>query len=249
MCIVAWNWQPLSACPLHLMGNRDEFYARPTKSLHWWNEEILGGKDMQDGGTWMGVARGGKLAVLTNYRDPSQHRANVPSRGQLVADFLTKNHSLDIYLNHLSSVAHAYNPFNLLLFDGTNLKGFESRHARVIEIRPGLGGVSNGDFFAPWPKLRNLTNQFQLSLKNGITEDRHFLSLLQNDIRAKDADLPQTGVDIDRERELSACFIRTPAYGTRASSIVRIFDQTLFFTEQCFDSQGATTLTQQSFSL
>ncbi len=249
MCLIAWNWQPNSTSPLLLIGNRDEFYARPTQALHWWNDDFLAGKDLQDGGTWLGVTRQGKLAVLTNYRAPTQQRNNAPSRGQLVANFLLNPHSVESYLEHLCAVGHHYNPFNLLLFDGVSLKGFESRHARVIDIAPGVGGVSNADFNTPWPKLADLTASLQLSVQQGVDDDAHLLALLGNAKPASDAQLPQTGIALERERALSSCFIKTPDYGTRASSVVRMGGSEVRFTEQSFDAQGATVRTQLSFSV
>ena len=93
MCLIAWNWQPNSATPLLLLSNRDEFYGRPALPMHWWDSapngtQILAGKDVQAGGTWLGVSRTGRLAALTNYRSATPQRTDTPSRGELVAAFL-----------------------------------------------------------------------------------------------------------------------------------------------------------------
>jgi len=248
MCLLAWNWAPENTCPLFLIGNRDEFYARPTKPLHWWDDEILAGKDLQEGGTWLGVSRNGKLAVVTNYRDPRNHRINVLSRGNLVTEFLRKDQSLESYLKHLCVVSHEYNPFNLLLYDGKVLKGFESRTARIIDINPGVGTLSNADFNSPWPKQSTLKNGLQLTIEQGIRDQSYFLNLLQNSTPAADINLPRTGIPIERERELSSCFVRTPGYGTRSSSIVRFENKEISFLEQCYDSNGASNLNQFIFT-
>ena len=93
MCIIAWNWQPASDTPLLLLSNRDEFYARPCEPLHWWAPEadgeptILAGRDLQAGGTWLGMSRSGRLAALTNFRQAQPLRSDAPSRGALVTDF------------------------------------------------------------------------------------------------------------------------------------------------------------------
>ncbi|PIY30278.1 MAG: hypothetical protein COZ09_00550, partial [Comamonadaceae bacterium CG_4_10_14_3_um_filter_60_42] len=154
MCLIAWNWQPASRHPLLLIANRDEYYARPTLPLHWWHDApILAGRDLQAGGTWLGISRTGRLAALTNHRDPASVRVDAPSRGALVSAFLQTELSASDYLTELASRAADYNPFNLLVFDGTRLMGLESRHAKVITMQPGIGAVSNADFLTPWPKL------------------------------------------------------------------------------------------------
>jgi uncharacterized protein with NRDE domain len=96
MCLIAWNWQPDSPTPLILLSNRDEFHARPVRALHWWDatadgRRILAGKDLQAGGTWLGVSQHGRLAALTNYRNAEVVRTDTPSRGELVTEFLQSN--------------------------------------------------------------------------------------------------------------------------------------------------------------
>ncbi|MGB4360081.1 MAG: NRDE family protein, partial [Rhodoferax sp.] len=103
MCLIAWNWQPKSPNPLLLIANRDEFYARPTAPLHWWPDgNILAGRDLQAGGTWLGISRTGRLAALTNHRDLAKQRDNAPSRGELVSGFLQTDSSAGDYLDALA---------------------------------------------------------------------------------------------------------------------------------------------------
>ncbi|MHB8951320.1 MAG: NRDE family protein [Rhodoferax sp.] len=241
MCLIAWNWQPTSHTPLLLIANRDEFYARPTEPLQWWNEAgILAGRDLQAGGTWLGISRSGRLAALTNYRDPAAMRADAPSRGELVSAYLRSSTSAMDYLTELAGRAGDYNPFNLLVFDGTSLLGLESRHARVITLQPGLGAVSNADFLTPWPKLAQLKNGLQSLPAQERPSDEQLLALLHNPCVALDADLPATGIPLPFERALSAAFIAMPDYGTRASSIVRFEADKIVFLEQGFDAEGST---------
>ena len=241
MCLIAWNWQPASPTPLLLIANRDEFYARPTAPLHWWDDAaILAGRDLQAGGTWLGVSRTGRLAALTNYREPAAIRADAPSRGELVSAYLQTDTSAVDYLTELAGRASDYNPFNLLVFDGARLLGLQSRHAKVIALQPGLGAVSNADFLTPWPKLTQLKDGLQSLLAQEGPSDEQLLALLHNPCVAFDADLPATGIALEFERALSAAFIATPDYGTRASSIVRFEADHLTFLEQSFDAQGAT---------
>lgn len=239
MCLIAWHWQPDSPTKLLLVANRDEFYARPTAALHWWADaDILAGRDLQAGGTWLGVSRSGRLAALTNHRDPTHQRADAPSRGELVSAFLRSDLSAEAYLQILSEHASDYNPFNLLVYDGTHLLGLESRHTRVLTLPAGVGAVSNADFQTPWPKLNGLTNGLQQQLSQGQTSDAELLALLQDRRIAADADLPATGVPLPLERALSAAFVALPDYGTRACSVVRLRDDQVEFTEQGFDASG-----------
>ncbi|MCB8747578.1 NRDE family protein [Rhodoferax sp. U2-2l] len=239
MCLIAWHWQPGSTQRLLLVANRDEFYARPTAPLHAWAEaDILAGRDLQAGGTWLGVSRTGRLAALTNHRDPTQQRFEAPSRGELVSAFLRSDLSAEAYLSELRSQANNYNPFNLLVYDGNHLMGLESRHARVLALSEGMGAVSNADFQTPWPKLNGLTKGLQQQLSQGQHSDTELLALLQDRRIAADADLPTTGVPLPLERALSAVFVALPDYGTRASSVVRLSGDHVDFTEQGFDAKG-----------
>lgn len=239
MCLIAWNWQPASPTPLLLIANRDEFYARPTLPLNWWEEApILAGRDLQAGGTWLGVSRDGRLAALTNYRDPAHMRADAPSRGELVSNFLQTHHSAADYLANLAKHAADYNPFNLLVFDGQSLMGLESRHAKVITLKPGLGAVSNADFLTPWPKLTGLKDGLQALLIQDHPRDEDLMALLHNPHPADDARLPATGISLELERALSAAFVSLPNYGTRACSVIRFEVNQIHFQEQAFDAQG-----------
>lgn len=245
MCLIAWNWQPTSPSPLLLIANRDEFYARPTAPLHGWPDaNILAGRDLQAGGTWLGVSRSGRLAALTNHRDPANVRANAPSRGELVSGFLQTDSSAEDYLNALAERATDYNPFNLLVFDGNRLMGLESRHARVITLQPGIGAVSNADFLTPWPKLNRLSGGLQTLLAQAHPSDAELLALLHSPTPALDADLPATGIPIELERALSAAFVALPDYGTRACSVVRFEADSIAFLEQSFDAKGSIGIRQ-----
>lgn len=239
MCLIAWNWQPDSPTPLLLIANRDEFYARPTAPLDWWHDApILAGRDWQAGGTWLGVSRSGRLAALTNYRDPTHMRADAPSRGGLVSAFLQSDTSAADYLSELAKRASEYNPFNLLVFDGHSLMGLESRHAKVISLHRGVGAVSNADFLTPWPKLTHLKDSLQTLLAQAHPSDANLLALLHHRGLAADADLPATGIPLALERVLSSAFIATPDYGTRACSVLRFEADRVQFLEQRFDVTG-----------
>lgn len=250
MCLIAWNWQPASPTPLLLIANRDEFYARPTETLAWWSDApILAGRDLQAGGTWLGVSRNGRLAALTNHRDPANMRSDAPSRGDLVRAFLTSDTSSGHYLDALTANAADFNPFNLLVYDGQTLLGLESRHTRIKSMQPGVGAVSNADFLTPWPKLTRLKNSLQALLAQDHPSDAQLMALLHHRGVAADADLPATGIALDLERALSSAFIATPAYGTRACSVVRLEADSVQFLEHSFDATGCTGTSQAKYTL
>ncbi len=254
MCLITLDWQPDTPVPLRVVANRDEFYARPTLGLHHWpGRRMVAGQDLQAGGTWLGLAVCKKsnrfrLAALTNFRCLSAQMRNAVSRGQITLNFLSGDMGAQSYLQALASNTGQYNPFNLILFDGQSLMGFESRHARAFALPAGISSVSNADFDTPWPKLERLRASFAQTLAAEhdelVLQDQLF-TLLADDRTAPEAALPHTGLSLAKERVLSATFIRTPDYGTRASSVVRIANETARFTERRFGAggfEGETTL-------
>jgi uncharacterized protein with NRDE domain len=249
MCLIAWSWQPDSETPLLLLGNRDEFYARPAAPLHWWNGgQILAGKDLQAGGTWLGISRAGRLAALTNYRSAQPQRTDAPSRGELVVDFLKGEMDAEQYLQELAEKASDYNPFNLLVFDGKNLLGLESRSAQVLSMEPGVSAVSNADFQTPWPKLVRLKQGLKSHLAQGHPSTEDLLTLLHDTSPVPDGALPYTGVPLEWERALSATFITTPDYGTRACSVLTLGRTQVEFVEQSYSERGLTDSVQRRFA-
>ena len=171
MCLIAWNWQPHSAMPLLLIGNRDELYARPAQALHHWPDApILAERDTQAGGTWLGVSHNGRLAALTNYRSPALAHQDAPSRSELVTGFLNSKLDAASYLQALQAHACTYNPFNLLVYDGQALLGLESRETNIVVLQPGIGAVSNANFNTAWPKLLQLKARSYRA--SGIWPDR-----------------------------------------------------------------------------
>jgi len=247
MCLIALSWQPASPLPLLIAANRDEFYARPALGLHHWpGQPILAGRDLQAGGTWLGLgvcAVSGRirLAALTNYRDVASQKMDATSRGHLTAAFLNSSLGAKNYLETLITNNRFYNPFNLILFDGQDLMGFESRHARIFVLPAGITCVSNADFNTPWPKLEQLRTSFEQTLAADADPDlsqARLFKLLSDNRMAPDAALPQTGISLERERVLSATFIQTRDYGTRACSVIRVKDRVAAFTERSFDANG-----------
>jgi len=246
MCVIAFHWRPEAPLPLLLAGNRDEFYARPTAPMAWWEGgRILAGRDLLAGGTWLGVGPGGRFAALTNHRDPSKTRPDRATRGLLPVQFLEVDHAAAAFLEELRPVADRYNPFNLLVYDGRDLLGYESHHDRVVSFAPGIHAFSNGDFDEPWPKVE----QLKAGLVDGEGDDEALLVLLQEAEPFPDERLPSTGVALEWERALSPAFIRTPTYGTRASTLLRLGQESISVVEQRFSPDGPEGRSEFRFRL
>ena len=248
MCILAWNWQPDSDTPLLLIANRDEFYDRPALPTHWWHGGmLLAGKDLRAGGSWLGVNRDKKMAALTNYRDLSAVRSGAPTRGALACNFLNQNVSARAYLENLKALSDLYNPFNLLLFDGQHLLGFESRNQKILTFEKGIGVVSNADFDSNWPKHHNLKNNFSSLINSLENENDAYYAILKDENKALDLNLPETGVPVDIERALSSVFIKIPGYGTRVSSILKITKNLVITSERSYDFNGVISEVNHAF--
>jgi uncharacterized protein with NRDE domain len=220
VCLILVAWQAHPDYPLVVAANRDEFYARRTAGADFWPDhpQILAGRDLEAGGTWLGITRSGRFAALTNYRDPATLKPQAPSRGQLVADFLAGETAIDSYLDALD--AAAYNGFNLLLGDHDKLVAFSNISMQRHELAPGVYGLSNALLDTPWPKVGAGKTALSGALA-ALPDESALFRLLRDDTRHPDAALPATGVSLEWERLLSAAFIRSPAYGTRCSTVIK----------------------------
>lgn len=226
MCLVALAWKTHPRWRLVLAGNRDEFHARPTTALAAWAERpgIVAGRDLQSGGSWAGAGPDGRVAVVTNVRDPGLAAPpEAPSRGALVADFLGGSTPSSLAAAELTSRAGRFAPFNLLLADAGTCHYIGNWPAPLQQpVTPGIHGVSNGPFDAPWPKTRRLCAALEAWLQGPAEDPAPLWAALADEHLAADADLPRTGVPLDLERMLSATFIRDARYGTRASTVIAI---------------------------
>jgi Uncharacterized conserved protein len=224
MCLIAFAWQSHPRWRLLLAGNRDEFHARPSAALARWDDApITGGRDLEAGGTWLGVTDSGRCCVVTNVRDPRDPQLGV-SRGLLATDYLNGGAGASVHAQALLRSAASYRPFNLLTFDARDAFYLGNRpEPRAQAVTPGVHGLSNADFNTPWPKTRALMQHLRHWIDAG--DDMNFAPLfaaLADEQVAPDAQLPDTGIGLERERRLSAAFIRGEEYGTRASTVVAI---------------------------
>jgi uncharacterized protein with NRDE domain len=229
MCLIAFAHEAHPAFRLVVAANRDEAYARPAAPAGWWADApgVLAGRDLREGGTWMGVTRGGRFAAVTNFRDPGFAQiGDAPSRGALVADFLRGAADAAGYAAALSRRAAEYNGFNLLVGDGGGLFYLSNRAPGVRRLEPGVYALSNHLLDTPWPKVVRARRAMADALDTaGDAADRWesgLWGMLGDRVVAADDDLPDTGVGAEFERLLSPPFIRGDAYGTRASTVLTI---------------------------
>jgi len=244
MCLLLIAVQVHPGSPLILAANRDEFHHRPTRPLDFWLPQggILAGRDLEAGGTWLGVSPDGRLAAVTNYREPDRQLAQAPSRGHLVRDFLEGPYEADAYLARLRPVAAHYNGFNLILGRPARLVYFSNRAPQAQELAPGIHGLSNHLLGTPWPKIRRARRALArlIATPADLTVNA-LLGMLADTITPPDSELPDTGIGLEWERLLSSIFIRSPAYGTRSSSVIIVSSNgTWRFVEQTHEpeSQG-----------
>lgn len=227
MCLIAFAWKAHPGFSLVVAANRDEWHERPAAPGAWWADhpDVLAGRDLQAGGTWLGISRRGRFAALTNFRDPSDRKADAPSRGQLVTEFLVGKQSAQEYLCALRENAARYQGFNLLVGDGDTLFYFSSRMGEIITVPPGVHALSNHALNQPWPKVENAKSALGAALQAKMPEDARrmaFYELLSNDKLPPDAALPDTGVGLEWERVLSPALIVGEKYGTRCSTVLTI---------------------------
>lgn len=217
MCLIAFAWRPGHAVPLVLAANRDEFYARPALPLAAWEESpsLYAGRDLEAGGTWLGIAPGGRFAALTNIRDPRQPPRG-RSRGELPVQYLRGDLSPEAFVADVAERANDYSVFNLILGDDRELWHFNSRTGSARCLPAGLYGLSNADLDTPWPKVQRAKAMLHYCLEAPHPEA--LLNLLHDAEQADDAILPDTGIGLNTERLLSSLFIATANYGTRAST-------------------------------
>lgn len=238
MCLILFSYQHTPGHALALAANRDEFYRRPTRIMQFWPErpELLAGRDLREGGTWLGITRDGRIAAVTNYREPPVPGSNRLSRGNLALDFLQSDQPVQDWIAGVSAQKDLYGGFNLLAGDAGGLWYLGNRGAagEPRALAPGLYGLSNEILDTPWFKVVEGKRALARSAARGYPHE-DLIELLHHKQRAGDEQLPNTGVGQKLERMLSPRFIRSPWYGTRASTALTI------------DSAGKVAVTEQNY--
>jgi uncharacterized protein with NRDE domain len=225
MCLILLSYETHPKYRVVLAANRDEYYDRPTApvAFHDDSPDVLGGRDLKHQGMWLGITRSGRLAAVTNYRDPGTDISHAPSRGFLVRNFLTENVSPSTYLEHIKSIGQQYNGFNLLVGDWSDLYYYSNRGNAIEKLKPDIYGLSNHLMDTPWPKISKGKSDLEKLLNGKKDIDPEYIfDLLKDASYPPDNMLPDTGVDLEWERILSPLFITSEFYGTRSSSIIFI---------------------------
>jgi uncharacterized protein with NRDE domain len=253
MCLILFAANAHPDYPLIVAANRDEAYSRPASPAAFWKDEpdVFGGRDLERGGTWLGMARSGRFAAITNYRQGRAADAE-RSRGELTREYLTGNETPGKYLNDVQARAAAYNGFSLIAGYPGELWFYSNRGSAPQRIPPGVHGLSNHLLDEPWPKVRRGIAELTALLRAGELElVASLLQLLSDRAPAPDTLLPSTGIELERERALSASFIEGAAYGTRASTVILVgADARVLFRERRFGPQGAQLgETEQRFGI
>jgi uncharacterized protein with NRDE domain len=243
MCLILLGWQVHPEFPLVFAGNRDEAYDRLSVAADFWQDapQIHGGRDLEKGGTWLGVTRAGRFAAVTNYRDGPARQAAPRSRGELTTGYLLGDGDAADYLGTLTPRAQQYGGFSLLVGDARGIFSHTNRGPGIEKLPAGVHGLSNHLLNTPWPKVTRgkqsvaaLLGEGEKQLIEGLFE------ALADRTAAPLGELPDTGVGASRERELSPAFIAGERYGTRASTVLLLSrGGEVVFVEKRFGAQGA----------
>jgi uncharacterized protein with NRDE domain len=242
VCLLFIAYKSHPRYPLILAANRDEFYDRPSQAASFWEErpDLLAGRDLKGGGTWLGITREGRIAAITNFRDLSAMKVNAPSRGLLVGDYLLGNDDPEAYLRDLRDRAESYSGFNIVVGSVDKLWYFSNMDSAILKIPEGLHGMCNNFINTPWPKVERA----KASLGSIISEHEEppceaIFDVLADRSRPDDSMLPDTGVGLEWERILSPIFVETEGYGTRSSTIIMVRrDGGTTFVERVFDGKA-----------
>jgi len=236
MCVTAFAWHAHPDWPLVAIGNRDEFHGRPAVPLGEWHDcpEILAGRDLQSGGTWLGVSTKGRFVLVTNLRGYGSPDPAKQSRGELVTRLLTGSASP---ADEASLSLGEYNPFNLFYAKGTEAR-FLTNRPEPLSTRLGHGiyGLSNGTLDEPWAK----TVQLKSAVQDWLNVAEHSFDPLFDALaseRVGDIGLhPTAPSDVSMEASETPPFIRHPIYGTRCSTVIAV------------DATGRGRIVERSFA-
>jgi uncharacterized protein with NRDE domain len=254
MCIVLFSYKSTPGYRLILAANRDEFLARPTAPLSWWsdNTTILAGRDIQDGGTWLGVSQNGKLGVLTNYRESPAKDEFLISRGEIISEYLSADSLPSNFIQGLQKRQRHFRGYNVLLGDVSSLWYYSNRRDEFLEVPPGIHGLSNHLLNTRWPKVERGKMLFEEAVQDKDFSRDSLIKILCDTAQPKESELPDTGVGSEWEKRLGPIFITSDGYGTRSSAILTIADDgeiTFFERTYGHDALGAKTETERCFTV
>ena len=244
MCLIYVAWRRHPRYRLVVAANRDEYHARPAAPAHWWDDApgVLAGRDLEAGGTWLGITRGGRFAAITNYRD-SARLAEAPSRGALVSAFLAGDGSAPDHLGRVAAQGRHYNGFSLLAMDGETLAFTSNRARGAGRLDPGVYGLSNHLLDTPWPKVTEGKAELERLVAAPEVRVPDLFALLAGrgpeGSDGAEALCADTGSDSGRMEWRASRFILGGDYGTRTSTVVLLdADGAGVFVERSFDPRG-----------
>ena len=222
MCLIFLSFNQHPDYPLIIAANRDEFYDRPASSIGLWPEypNILAGKDLTGGGTWLGVTKSGYFAMLTNYRDMANIKANAPTRGKLVLDYLAGEFDASNYLEAIDASASLYNGYNIILGTLNDPWYYSNQNHEIFRLGTGLYGLSNALLDTKWPKVEIGKENFKQIIERESLDYEAIFSFMYDKTLAPDEKLPDTGIGYEKEKLLSSMFIEFPGYGTRNTTLL-----------------------------
>lgn len=239
MCLIALSLGQHDQYPLILAANRDEFHARPTKDAHWWPDkpDILGGRDLQAGGTWLALHRNGRFATVTNFRDAAPPSSGLLSRGHLVTGFLESKMGPRDYLNTIRGSAYA--GFNLIVGTIAEVAYLSNREEGVRTVGPGTYGLSNALLDGPWHKVEQTRERLSSMLTDDDVNESSLMRLMNDRAKAPVSEIEKGHLDFRTAHSISAPFIVMPDYGTRCTTVLLADrDGKWHFTERRFDPAG-----------
>lgn len=248
MCLLVFANHKHPRHKLIVAANRDEDYRRPTRAARFWDTKsnILAGKDLKAGGTWMGITRCGRFSAITNYRDPGISKEDPPSRGHLVLDFLKQSEPPEAYLEQVDQTADQYDGFNLLVGSADDLCYYSNQQQSMQQLTAGIYGLSNHLLDTPWPKVKRAKSQLQHIVQQPHISETALFDLLADDVEAPEDQLPDTGIPKDIEKKVSPVFIKSDNYGTRCSTVLLISrEDEVTFIERRFKA-GTQEVTEEN---
>lgn len=240
MCLCLFALNEHDEYPFILLANRDEFRNRPSAKADFWNDHsnVLGGRDLKEMGTWLGVTQEGRIAFLTNHRNMDSVKKEAPTRGKLVSEYLTSNESPDNYVNSIEN-PKAYNGFNLMVGTPEALTYFSNVAHSSITVTKGIHGLSNALLDTSWPKVDSGKEQLTEAISDNKVDLDNLFEILSDPKEAQDKNLPETGIGLEWERKLSSRFINMPTYGTVCSTVILVNrKRELIFEERTFSGNG-----------
>jgi len=241
MCLIVFAWQSHPDFRLVLAANRDEYHGRPSQALHWWPDEpdVLAGRDLQAGGTWLAVHRAGRFASVTNYRERQNRQGKPRSRGALVTDFVTTSEDARSFSDSIAGGEYA--GFSLLTTDGNDLFCVSNRGDEAKRLSPGIYGLSNASLNTPWPKVARSRDALRLLIDTDAIDETGLFRLMADRQQASVSDVEAGHLPFELARKLTAPFIVSPDYGTRCSTaLLWSTDGKVILSERRFDAAGKT---------